>query len=144
MRLFIPMLFFFILCSFLIHILFFTTPTPFSISCLAFFLFFILFPFRFFIQCPSPYSPHPHTKHAAIAKRKMNKKKSPPHTTMHTHTTMPPPSLLLQPTCVQCICLAVLGVYLPCTCLQQPGCSNTPKNKNKTKIHSDECTAWHT
>ena len=85
----------------LIHILFFTTPTTFSLSCLTFFLFFILFPFLFFIQCPSPYPPQPHTKHAviAIAKKKKKEKHSQPPTTMHAHTTQCPllplsPSLL--------------------------------------------------
>merc|ERR1712078_895915 len=52
MPLVIHMLFLFIFCSFLIHILFFSTPTPFSLSCLAFILFFILSTFLFFIQCP--------------------------------------------------------------------------------------------
>ena len=117
---------------FLIHILLFTTPHTFHFLASPFFfsLFFSLL--LFFIQCPSPYPPHPHTKHAAIAKRKMNKKKSPPHTTMHTHTTVPPPLFssasstnvcsMHMPGCVGCLS----ALHVPAaTRLQQ----HTPKNK---------------
>ena len=86
---------------FLIHILLFTTPHTFHFLASPFFfsLFFSLL--LFFIQCPSPYPPQPHTKHAviAIAKKKKKEKHSQPPTTMHAHTTQCPllplsPSLL--------------------------------------------------
>ena len=139
MRLFIPMLFFFILCSFLIHILFFTTPTPFSLSCLAFFLFFILSTFLFFIQCPSPYPPHPHTKHAAIAKKNFEKrnekKKNQHHTQPCTPTHNASPSLLFcffnqrvfnayAWLCWVCICLAR-------ACSNQAAATHTNKQNKK-------------
>ena len=136
-------------CSSFVHFwftFFFSTRTPFSLSCLAFILFFILSTFLFFIQCPSPYPPHSHTKHAVIAKKFKKKKNSSPHTTMHTHTMLPPLSSsssinmcsMHMPGCVGC----VSALHVPAaTRLQQ----HTPKTKTKqTKIHSDECTAWHT
>ena len=67
---------------------------------------------------------------------------------MHTHTTIPPPLFssasstnvcsMHMPGCVGCLS----ALHVPAaTRLQQ----HTPKTKTKqTKIHSDECTAWHT
>ena len=141
--------------AFLVHLLFIfdsrpsfhrPPPTPFSLSCLAFLLFFILFPFLFSIQCPSPYPPQPHTKLAVIAIAKKNNHNHPPPCT-HTHHTMPLlslfPSLFFNQPCVLCSCLVVLRVHLPCTCTCRSQAGATKNKKQETKKEwSNECTAW--
>ena len=125
---------------FLIHILLFTTPHTFHFLASPFFfsLFFSLL--LFFIQCPSPYPPQPHTKHAviAIAKKKKKEKHSQPPTTMHAHTPhnatpLPLPLSLLQPTMCSlfmpgCVaCSFALHVHL-----QEPGwCNKKQETRNK-------------
>ena len=65
---------------------------------------------------------------------------------MHTHTTMPLPSLLFfffNQHVFNAYGLAVLGVYLPCTCLQQPGCSNTHQKQKQNKQKYTVMNALH-
>ena len=130
---------------FLIHILLFTTPHTFHFLASPFFfsLFFSLL--LFFIQCPSPYPPQPHTKLAVIAIAKKNNHNHPPCT--HTHHTMPLlslfPSLFFNQPCVLCSCLVVLRVHLPCTCTCRSQAGATKNKKQETKKEwSNECTAW--
>ena len=131
---------------FLIHILLFTTPHTFHFLASPFFfsLFFSLL--LFFIQCPSPYPPQPHTKLAVIAIAKKNNHNHPPPCT-HTHHTMPLlslfPSLFFNQPCVLCSCLVVLRVHLPCTCTCRSQAGATKNKKQETKKEwSNECTAW--
>ena len=127
---------------FLIHILLFTTPHTFHFLASPFFfsLFFSLL--LFFIQCPSPYPPQPHTKHAVIAIAKKKKKKNihnhpPPctHTPHSAHCSLSPHlssstnmCSLFMPSCVACS--FALHMHL-----QEPGwCNKKQETRNKKGV----------